>query len=234
MQKHDWQKLKYTAQNDTRFAAMNHILSQVPDDHWPTCEQLSEVAHTMHPEVNITCVAQAPRSRRKRKDSSLASYIDQIALSRTIPTRENHTHDLFNFVTFMMFPHTKLAIMDTHKCESLLAPDGSTGGRARTRAQDLLTLFDEGGAIAVGDDTIIFGHGIYEMIIKNDQPVRAITWVGLEVSQPSEKSWPDILAVIDAQLARVVSSPLQLADSSLFPGRWLKRTATDESLLLSN
>ena len=217
----DWQNLRIQVQNEQRFAPLRHILEALPPTSWPACDTLTELSQTLHPSINLGFTPQSPRSRRKRKDSSLMSFIEQIADRRQVPTRERHPHDLFNFATFMMFPRSKLAIMDAHKHESLTAPDGSTGGRARTRTQDLLTLFDEGGAIGFGEGSIIFGHGIYEMIIKNDQPVRAITWTGLSQTKSDDMSWKDFLPAVDKVLADLLTDPTCLADSTVFPGRWI-------------
>ena len=64
-----------------------------------------------------------------------------------VPTRPGSRHDLFNALAWFAFPKTKARINAMHAAQ---IPKES-GKRGRLR--DMLTIFDEGGAIAVcGDD----------------------------------------------------------------------------------
>ena len=60
-----------------------------------------------------------------------------------VQTRPDNKHDLFNALAWLAFPKTKARINAMHAAEIPME-----GGR-RGRLRDLLTIFDEGGAIAV-------------------------------------------------------------------------------------
>ncbi len=60
-----------------------------------------------------------------------------------VQTRPDNTHDLFNALAWLAFPRTKARINAMHASEIPL----EKGKRGRLR--DMLTIFDEGGAIAV-------------------------------------------------------------------------------------
>jgi hypothetical protein len=153
---------------------------------WPSITDYQNIFSCFHDSKFITFIEQQKKSRRKKReigaidDTSLANYIEKIAMNRELPVRLNNVHDFFNSMTFVMFPKTKFKIMSLHFLEAQKGqPNLSGGGRGRTRAQDYLTLFDEGGAIKLGsadENFIIFGHGIYEQCIFDPKPVRALTW----------------------------------------------------------
>jgi hypothetical protein len=61
-----------------------------------------------------------------------------------VQTRPENRHDLFNALCWLAFPKTKARINALHAAE--IPKEGGKRGRRR----DLLTIFDEGGAIVVG------------------------------------------------------------------------------------
>ncbi len=66
-----------------------------------------------------------------------------------IETRPDNLHDWFNALSWLAFPRTKARINAMHAAEM-----PREGGR-RSRLRDLLTIFDEGGAIVVcADDAL--------------------------------------------------------------------------------
>jgi len=65
-----------------------------------------------------------------------------------VQTRPDSKHDLFNALAWLAFPKTKARINAMHAAE--IPREGGKRGRLR----DLLTIFDEGGAVVVGDGTI--------------------------------------------------------------------------------
>lgn len=85
----------------------------------------------------IRFVAPAPQDR---------NYEIEIFESGRIATRSENWHDLFNALSWMAFPRTKAALNALHAA----AIPGEAGGR-RSRLRDLLTLFDEGGAVMLLD-----------------------------------------------------------------------------------
>ena len=63
-----------------------------------------------------------------------------------VQTRPDNKHDLFNALVWLAFPKTKARINAMHAAE-IPREQAHNGGR-RGRLRDLLTIFDEGGAIA--------------------------------------------------------------------------------------
>src|SRR6185503_18023178 len=65
-----------------------------------------------------------------------------------VQTRPDNRHDLFNALAWLAFPITKARINAMHAAE--IPREGGTRGRLR----DMLTIFDEGGAIVACDEGI--------------------------------------------------------------------------------
>ncbi len=66
-----------------------------------------------------------------------------------VQTRPDNKHDLFNALAWLAFPKTKARINAMHAAEIPREQQHNSGRRGRLR--DLLTIFDEGGAIAACD-----------------------------------------------------------------------------------
>src|SRR6185503_10837953 len=66
-----------------------------------------------------------------------------------VETRPESLHDYFNALAWLAFPRTKARINALHAAEI----PRERGRRGRLR--DLLTIFDEGGAIVQCDDTVL-------------------------------------------------------------------------------
>jgi hypothetical protein len=75
-------------------------------------------------------------------------YELRIAQSGEIATRANW-HDLFNALAWTAFPATKAAISETHA--RIIESGGEEELKRRSVARDVLTLFDENGAIVVSE-----------------------------------------------------------------------------------
>ncbi len=69
----------------------------------------------------------------------------------TIATRPDNLHDWFNALIWLAFPRTKARLNAMHAAQ--IPREGGRRGRLR----DLLTLFDEGGALVVSDDAELIG-----------------------------------------------------------------------------
>jgi hypothetical protein len=69
-----------------------------------------------------------------------------------VQTRPESRHDLFNALAWLAFPKTKARINAMHAAE-IPREQRDNGGR-RGRLRDMLTIFDEGGAIAVCRDDV--------------------------------------------------------------------------------
>lgn len=127
-------------------------------------------------------------------------YAPRIYMHGEIQTRTGNWHDFFQLLTWIMFPRTKAMINETHipLARGRIEAGGDLG--RRTPLENMLSLFDEGGAVIVSSDTellqlirdfrwkqlfwqrrdqvrarlrsIIFGHAMYE---KGLQPYTGMT-----------------------------------------------------------
>jgi len=73
-------------------------------------------------------------------------YEVKVYESGCVATRSGNWHDLFNALAWLAFPRTKAAINELHAMQ--IPREGGRRGRLR----DMLTIFDEGGAIVLGAD----------------------------------------------------------------------------------
>ena len=64
-----------------------------------------------------------------------------------VQTRPDSRHDLFNALAWLAFPKTKARINAMHAAE--IPRERQANGGRRGRLRDMLTIFDEGGAIAL-------------------------------------------------------------------------------------
>ncbi|MFY9316902.1 MAG: DUF3025 domain-containing protein [Burkholderiales bacterium] len=71
-------------------------------------------------------------------------YEVQVYATGQVQTRPDSRHDLFNALCWLAFPKTKARINAMHAAE--IPREGGRRGRLR----DMLTIFDEGGAIVAG------------------------------------------------------------------------------------
>ena len=69
-----------------------------------------------------------------------------------VQTRPESKHDLFNALAWLAFPKTKARINAMHAAE--IPKERRSNGGKRGRLRDMLTIFDEGGAIAVCRDDV--------------------------------------------------------------------------------
>jgi hypothetical protein len=110
-----------------------------------------------------------------------------------VETRPESLHDFFNALAWLAFPRTKARINAMHAAE--IPREGGRRGRLR----DLLTIFDEGGAIVQCDDPALLdllGRGQWtELFWTHRQRVRAdmkIAVIGHAVLEQALEPWPGI------------------------------------------
>jgi hypothetical protein len=174
--------------------------------------------------------ATRPRPRRARRGSvSLdALYDGSIARQRRVPCVVDSYHDLWNAIAFAAFPRSKHAL---HARQYRALERWATEGAARlpsrrTREQDALTVFDEGGSVLVGEPeffarwrrasapirvtgsesarVVLFGHALLELVGYGRPEIRSCS-VFLEI----DRAFRDELAVewIDTRLAARIDDP---------------------------
>jgi len=123
------------------FAALAPLLGRLPADRFP---RLDEINALTAPSVAsgagapIRFVLPATPSREFS-----AQYEIRIFETGEVQTRPDNWHDLFNALAWLAFPRTKARINAMHAAE--IPKEGGRRGRLR----DMLTIFDEGGAIVV-------------------------------------------------------------------------------------
>lgn len=159
-------------------------------------------------------------------------YDARIARHREVPTRLHDWHDLFNALCFATFPRAKLALhrRQLAALERRVDEHSTRLPPARTREQDTLTLFDEGGVAIVaspeaaarlraGDPaslpeqlaqledagqarTVPFGHALAEHLVEG------LTCPGggtrLLVIEPLPTSPEALLDAVDAHLSALL------------------------------
>ena len=110
-----------------------------------------------------------------------------------VETRPDNLHDFFNALAWLAFPRTKARINALHAAEI----PRERGRRGRLR--DLLTIFDEGGAIVQCDDaslvSLLTGFRWKELFWQNRERVKAgmrIVVPGHAVLEKALEPWPGI------------------------------------------
>jgi hypothetical protein len=83
-----------------------------------------------------------------------ALYDARITMHGDVPSREGDWHDFFNALCFATFPRAKLALHARQYAilEARVGHDAKRLPGSRTREQDALTLFDEGGVVVAADE----------------------------------------------------------------------------------
>lgn len=177
---------------------------------WPNVEDLNHIARSLESNFPWIFVKQhpVPRRAKSRGSSSLTGYLQAVMDEGQIPVRENNLHDVLNAFSFMMFPQSKKALSYRHRIES---PEGLKPGQNRTRTQDLLTIFDEGGVVRLTNPKgitrdLIFGHAIYEHII-NGLSLRAARLDFSVGDQIFGKPIQEVTRFADSLLAAWLSDP---------------------------
>ena len=78
-----------------------------------------------------------------------AYYELKVYRTGEVETRPDNLHDFFNALVWLAFPRAKARLNALHAAE--IPREGGKRGRLR----DLLTIFDEGGAIVLCDDALL-------------------------------------------------------------------------------
>lgn len=125
---------------------------------FPSREQLTALHAARALGAGVPALRFAPHVKRTRKQRSEpidleALYDGSIAARCEVPTRDADWHDLFNALVFVSFPRSKSALHVRQFAQLRLrvATDARKLPGTRSREQDALTLFDEGGSFIAGD-----------------------------------------------------------------------------------
>lgn len=215
---------------------------------FPTAEELSswvdEARERQAPEAPpLRFVELRPRPRRtKRGKVQLGELYDaRISCQGEVPCLAQSYHDLFNALMFKAFPRAKRAL---HARQYAALQGWTRTGEEhlpgkRTREQDALTLFDEGGSVVVcptrleaevsaggrlslsraGSEArlVIFGHALIEHLSEGQLGLRS---TARTLFLPEVPTGPELLGVVDEFITRLVRDPLRFcapdADAVVF------------------
>lgn len=127
-------------------------------DGWPSTEAYTELFAQVCRERGLELpplrfAAQTKKPRRAKRQSVVLEelYDGSIALRREVPCLTESYHDLFNALIFAAFPLAKQALhaRQFRALRERIAPGMKRLPEARTREQDALTVFDEGGSVVL-------------------------------------------------------------------------------------
>lgn len=171
---------------------------------WPGIDELNQ-----HPLLSGSQISGAGIPIRFAKSPSTRSrgfntlYQPRIFLKGEVSTRTDNWHDFFNAMVWLSFPKIKAYINRRHFFIYDAEADfpWTKNNPTRNREQDALTIFDEGGAVAVVSDekyiflyrnlnsderkkwmrehinthikVFIFGHAVYEVLLQGHKDILA-------------------------------------------------------------
>ena len=142
---------------DANFAALSPIFSPLKSwaekfscfkDHWPDLKDYQAMLSAL-PEPILTHSGQALKIvKQDGKPGHFSEhYAPRIYLSGEIQTRTENWHDFFQFLTWFMFPKTKAVINAIHIPAAKLRIEQESDLGRRSPVENMLSLFDEGGAV---------------------------------------------------------------------------------------
>jgi hypothetical protein len=203
------------------------------EERWPTLDEYSAFVESERqaraselPAVRFAPPARRPRRARRSEAVELNQLYDaRIALQREVPCLTSCYHDLLNVLAWAAFPRAKRALhaRQYRALTTWLPAGGSRLPNRRTREQDALTLFDEGGSVLVatpdlvqrlattepralpleeepGGRVVLFGHAVMEHIVRYRTPVRsAALLIATEGPLPEGRG---LLDLVDQEMER--------------------------------
>ncbi len=170
--------------------------------------------------------------RKKRSEVVLDRLYDgSIALRGEVPCYTQSYHDLFNAIAFAAFPRSKRAL-HARQFQALLRWVDESATRVpgkRTREQDALTIFDEGGVVLAmtaaearefqeatvasrytpgqaGMTALLFGHALVEHLYEGHLAIRAAAMVCVV---PPNLHDGELLDAVDEVLVDKIRDPAQ-------------------------
>ncbi|HEX5655566.1 MAG TPA: DUF3025 domain-containing protein [Polyangiales bacterium] len=192
---------------------------------FPTADELTAL-HRAHVEARglpALRFREVPRAKPRRPKGPIdltTLYEGQVSVRGEVPTRREDWHDLFNALAFLTFPRAKRALHARQFAiaQARLGTSATKLPNARTREQDALTLFDEGGlvvasrtlvgtsdaevgaALRAGANVVPFGHALYEHMVAG-APCPLATVHVLQLPDPHDAD------ALDRALAEALSAP---------------------------
>lgn len=143
---------------------------------WPNLDELTAAAAEAGARTatghRLRFVDAPPRRRRRMAGDTRTGpdYELRVYNFGEVQTRLRNWHDFFNALAWLIFPHTKAAL-------NRRQVEGWDPTLIRTREQDRLAMFDEGGVILVGDNVLLFGHALMESLVLGINRVRGMAFM---------------------------------------------------------
>lgn len=125
---------------------------------WPSARDYDALYQALAVPRGLPALRFADNVRKEEKKRRgrvvLGALYDGRIAGGEVPTRERDWHDFFNALCFATFPRAKRALHARQYAALRERIDGETERipNARTKEQDALTLFDEGGAVIAADE----------------------------------------------------------------------------------
>lgn len=235
---------------DARFLTRSALLSDLRElaapllrgATWPTLEACSAVveAERRSRANELPAVRFAPPSPRVRsRPVDIGQLYDgRIALHGEVPCLGTSYHDLLNVLVWAAFPRAKRALhaRQYRALTGWLPPAAAQLPNRRTREQDALALFDEGGSVLVvpspdppSEETwrrlrvcvstepaaarvLLFGHAVMEHVCFESSPLSSAALV--VCLAPPLPEGRELLDRVDRALAERLADPRELASPS--------------------
>jgi hypothetical protein len=227
--------VRHFEQNSRLFAPFSEICSELGAfETWPTTADYSELVRRVRqqrglqlPALSFQPMQKKPR-RQKRGPVVLEELYDgSIALRGQVPCLNESYHDLFNAIIFATLPRAKhtLHIRQFRALRERVTPGSLRLPEVRTREQDALTVFDEGGSVLVvepsmysrmvntrapveldslpGAELVTFGHALLEHAFYGQYELRSCAV--LLVKSPLDSA--PLLPWVDERLTTLLADP---------------------------
>lgn len=119
---------------------------------WPTLDDYQHLLEVRDEPIRLLSGKPLCIVAQDGKPHSFADhYAPRIYLSGEIQTRTENWHDFFQYLTWFIFPRSKAEINALHLPRARQRLDNGESGR-RTPLENMLSLFDEGGAVIAASD----------------------------------------------------------------------------------
>jgi len=122
-------------------------------DQWPELDDYQHLLDSLSEPIRLEsgkplCIV--PQDGRPEEFEQ--HYAPRMYLTGEIQTRRNNWHDFFQYLTWFVFPRTKAAINAMHIPKAQVRIVAGIERGRRTPIENMLSLFDEGGAIVLSSD----------------------------------------------------------------------------------
>ncbi len=130
---------------------------------FPTPEEIDDA---LAPAAGVRFVRMKPVPRRRRAAAVATEtmYDTRIVRDGVVPTRAGSWHDFLNALVWATFPRAKKALHARQ--HALVVPHAPR----RPPILDALALVDEGGVVVAQRKKIVFGHAVYESLVRGWRP----------------------------------------------------------------